>query len=205
MKEQTLDDWLESLAAKQSTPGGGAAASLLMATAAALIEMVTIFTQGPRWIERQAKMQEVNEAAKQIRQQALELADEEAEAFSPVMSAYGLPKITEEEIAVRQQAVQQALIKAADVPAQIAKISQELLPTAKDLVDTCNPNLLSDVGVAAATAKAALESAIMNIEINTKLIYDHAVKDELQQTIEMAEQAITTADTVVEAVRKQLQ
>src|SRR5204862_328855 len=97
----TLVEWLEQLASKQPTPGGGAAAALAAATSAALVGMVSNYTTGPKWQDREARMQQIASEAAKLRQQALTLMDADAKAFAKVGEAYKSPHVTDTETEAR--------------------------------------------------------------------------------------------------------
>jgi formiminotetrahydrofolate cyclodeaminase len=202
--DDTIEDWLESLAAKQPTPGGGAAAGLLAATAAALVGMVSIYTTGPKWQAKTDRMQAIHDEAAVLRHQALELMAADAAAFTRVGEAYQLPKDTNEAQMTRKIAIQASLVGAAEPPRLTAELAARVIILADELIATGNPNVISDVAVASSTARAALESAIVNIEINAELITDEAIKNKLQVAIRDAVESINKADEVTAAVRQRI-
>jgi formiminotetrahydrofolate cyclodeaminase len=204
IRDEAVEAWLTELASRSPAPGGGAAAALCAATAAGLVGMVTAYTAGPKWADRQARMQVLNDQAARLRGDALGLADDDAAAFSAVGAAYGLPRQTEEEQAARRAAIQQALIGAAGPPAATGLLAVSLMEMARELVDQSNPNVLSDVAAAAAAARAALECAIVNIEINLRQIQDQAEAARLRSIVGDLEQAIGEGGRVVGDVRARL-
>jgi formiminotetrahydrofolate cyclodeaminase len=204
MQDETIKSWLDSLAAKQSTPGGGAAAALMTATSAALLGMVSIFTTGSKWTDRQEQMKKFSDDLETLRTQALKLADEDAKAFGAVSSAYNMPQELESDKAARAVAIQTALKVAAEPPIKTAQLTAQLVAIAKKLAEKGNSNVISDVAVAASCAKAALESAIVNIEINKQSIKDPEVKNELSAEAQRAEEAITEFESIFELVRNKI-
>jgi methenyltetrahydrofolate cyclohydrolase len=204
IRDQTVDAWLAELASRSPAPGGGAAAALCAATAAGLIGMVTAYTTGPKWADRQARMQQLGEEAARLRADAVAVADDDAAAFSAVGAAYKLPAETDEQKATRRATIQQALIGAAGPPARAGQLAARLVQMAQELVDTSNPNVVSDVAVAAAAARAALDSAIVNIEINLRQLHDVQETDRLGSVVSDLETAIGAAGRVVAAVRERL-
>lgn len=204
MKDTGLVEWLDNLAAKQPTPGGGAAAGLAAATAAALVGMVSIYTTGDKWADRTERMQTIHDEAGQLRQEAMELMEADAEAFGAVGVAYGLPKSNDDEKDVRRAAIQVALVGAAEPPRLTAQLAAKVLVLAEELVETGNPNVISDVAVAGTFVRAALDGAIDNIQINEQLIVDEAAKAKLQAAVAEAEVGIQKADAVVAAVRARM-
>ncbi len=200
-----MDMWLASLAAKTPTPGGGAVAALAAAIAAAQLGMVTAYTTGTKWQDREARMQELSTELTELWTGALSLVRADAEAFEAVGAAYKLPKTSSEaEDPARTVAIQTALAGAAEPPARVAKIAARVVLIAEELVTTANPNIISDVAVAASMARAALESAIVNVEINKREIKDLETKQQLQASISKAEAAMQKVDSVVHSVRKMI-
>jgi formiminotetrahydrofolate cyclodeaminase len=183
MKDQAIDEWLQSLAARQPTPGGGSVAALAAASAAALIGMVSIYTTGTKWADREAAMLDLHERAEAWRIHALDLAQEDEVAFAAVGAAYGLPKGTDVEVAARKVAIQAALVGAALPPVRTAQLAGEMIEATEQLVESANPNVLSDVGVASAMAEAAISSAVLNIAINLSQITDAGERDRLSATL----------------------
>jgi formiminotetrahydrofolate cyclodeaminase len=204
MRDRGLEDWLDSLAAKQPTPGGGAAAGLALATAAALVGMVSIYTTGEKWAEHADRMHAIYDEAAQLRQRALELMVADEQAFAAVGAAYGLPKNDENERTARRTAIQTALAGAAEPPLQVARFATEVLELAEELVNKGNPNVISDVAVAGTFVRAALEAAIDNIGINERLVTDETVKSRLSDAILQAQVGVEKADVVVAAVRMRI-
>jgi len=66
----------------------------------------------------------------------------------------------------RETAIAEATKHAAEVPLETAKMACEVLELAKDIAENGNVNSVTDAGVAALMAKAALEGAIYNVKIN---------------------------------------
>lgn len=201
MNSVSINDWLESLAAKVPTPGGGAVAALAAAIAAAQLGMVAIYTTGPKWQDREAQMQELHKELAELRNKALALVEADAAAFAKVGAAYGLSKETDGEKAARAQTIQEALAGAADPPVKTAQLAGRLVEIAAEIATTGNPSVISDVAVGASLAKASLESAIVNIEINEHSIKDPSAKQKLRQAVEDASDFIQEADNVVGVVR----
>jgi methenyltetrahydrofolate cyclohydrolase len=170
-------EWLAELASSAPTPGGGGAAAVTAATAAALVEMVCNLTIGkPAWAGHEPELTQIRDSAHDLRLAALAHADADAAAFGSVLAAYRLAKQTEEEQARRDGAIQTATLRAATVPLEIAATAAEAAQLASRLPGRSNPNVLSDVAVAATCAAAAIEAAAVNVEINLASLHDYATK-----------------------------
>ncbi|HVO53368.1 MAG TPA: cyclodeaminase/cyclohydrolase family protein [Solirubrobacterales bacterium] len=201
MKDQSIDEWLGALGSRTPTPGGGAAAALAAATAASLISMVAEYTTGERWADRSKQMESLGERARKLGGEAVGLADEDAAAFAAVGDAYSMPKATESERVARDAAIQTALACAAQPPRRVGELAIELIGLAGPLIESGNPNVISDVAVAASLAGAALESAIVNVEVNGGALSDEHAKLELRRAVGSLQEGVAGASAVVARVR----
>lgn len=205
MRKTTVEDWLTDLASELPAPGGGAAAGVSAAMAAALVSMVCNLTIGkPKFAEHEAVMREALAEAERLRLEALQLAEDDAEAFSGVIAAYKLPKSSDEEKAARTAAIQAGLVDAAAVPLAVAKVSAEVIRLSGRILEGSNPNVLSDVAVAASAAKSALESAALNVDINVVAIKDPAERERLASTLNEALQSKVQAEAIMQIVAKRI-
>ena len=205
MLDQTVGSWLEDLASDAPAPGGGAAAAMNAAIGAALVSMVCNLTIGkPRYVQHEPMMREALTSATELRAQAVQLAADDAAAFGAVTDAYKLPKDTDADKAARTEAIQAALVGAADVPLRTAAVAASVIDLAGRIMDGANVNVLSDVAVAAASARAALDAAVINVEINLGAMKDPARVDALRAELDKHTAAITTAAAIVAAVRERI-
>ena len=201
----TIGDYLTELGSSAPTPGGGAVAALSAAQAAALVEMVGNLSVGrsdDAEVER-TMVAAVAEAGA-LRTTALRLAADDAAAFSAVLTAYRLPKGDDALVAARQAAIQQALVAAAEVPMRAAAVAATVVELAERIRPGANRNVLSDVAVAAVTARAAIEASAVNVAVNAVGLADPAVRGALQQRIAVHRAAVADADRVLRAVEEQL-
>jgi formiminotetrahydrofolate cyclodeaminase len=199
---KSVETWLQELADRTPTPGGGGAAALTAAISAALIGMVTAYTTGEKWQDTEARMKELNAEAAELRAAALGLVAEDEAAFAAVGAAYRRPRGTDAEKSERAAAIQAALVEAAQPPARVARVARRLVDIAGELVESGNPNVVSDVGVASATAQAALQGAVLNIEINLRQITDRQAGTDLRAEVALATDSIERAGAVTERVRE---
>jgi formiminotetrahydrofolate cyclodeaminase len=198
-----MSTWLDQLADRTPAPGGGAVAALCAASAAALLEMVANYTTGGKWADREEAMKAVLAEAGELRARAAQLAQDDAEAFGAVGAAYALPRSTPEEKAARRAAIEEATRGAAEPPVQVGQVATRLVALAEQMVEPVNPNVLSDVGVAAATARAALSGSITNITVNAAFLGD-ADGTRLRAEAAGLEQAMAQADAVAARVLEKL-
>jgi formiminotetrahydrofolate cyclodeaminase len=198
-----MSDWLDRLADRTPTPGGGAVAALCAASAAALLEMVANYTTGGRWADREEAMRAVAREVSDLRARAAQLAQDDEEAFGAVGAAYGLPRSTPEEKAARRAAIQEATRGAAEPPVQVGRVATRLVAIADGMVEPANPNVVSDVGVAAAAARAALSGSVTNIVVNAALL-DEAQAAPLRAEAAELERVMAQADGVAARVVERL-
>ncbi|RIW10278.1 cyclodeaminase/cyclohydrolase family protein [Veillonella parvula] len=178
--EQRVIDFVAATASKEATPGGGAIAALTAATGAALAEMVANLTVGKKGYEAvQPEMEALQVKAEEIRNRMLELSQADADVFNIFMKALGLPKNTDEEKAIRTEAIQQAYKDAAMVPFEIGGLANQIFDLAELASRKGNQNLITDGIIAAINARAAVKSAFLNVRINLSGIKDESFVAEL--------------------------
>jgi formiminotetrahydrofolate cyclodeaminase len=187
MQQEALGTFLDQLASSAPTPGGGSVAALCGALSAALSSMVANLTLGrEKYKDVEPAIREALEQAERLRAEFTQLIDDDIAAYGALSAAYRLPKATPDEQAERSAHIQGALQGAADAPMRIAEQARQALDLCRALVEIGNPNVISDVGVAAITAHAALESAELNVLINLKAIKDQALADALLHRLNAA-------------------
>ena len=202
---QTIDAWLDELASSAPAPGGGAAAALSASMGASLICMVCSLTIGkPKYAAFDEQLTAVLGEAQQVRLAALGLVDEDARAFTAVMAAYKLPRADDAERATRTAAIQQALAAAAEVSLRIAELGQRVIELAGEITAGANANVVSDVAVAASAGRAALQSALVTVDVNLASMTDERALTAISLRAGRCEQAIGRADAVVGEVRKKI-
>ncbi len=178
IRESTLDAFLNELASSAPTPGGGSSAALMGAMGAALISMVCNLTLGKeKYAHVQDEARDLLHRSEALRARLTDLVQEDIDAFGRLSQCYKLPKSTPEEKAQRSAALQECLVEACTVPLETAEACSRLIDLCGPAADIGNRQAISDVGVAVYAARAGLESAALNVEINLALIKDHAFVD----------------------------
>ena len=163
----SVEEFTALLAAGTPTPGGGSAAALAGGLAASLLQMVCGLTIGKEaYKAHETALKSLSDRAGGLRLELIELVDRDASAYDRVMQALRRPKATEIEKAARREALSRANLAATEVPLATAEACAALIEMAADLAGMANRNALSDVGTAAALAKAGLDGAILNVRTN---------------------------------------
>jgi formiminotetrahydrofolate cyclodeaminase len=177
--DRSVRDFCAELASGAPVPGGGAAAALAGALAAALASMTLNYTVGRRRFERvEAEMRALLSRAETIRHELLELVERDAEAYQSVVDAQGQARERSEPSAQRDEAVQRALADAVRVPLRAAVLAADVLALCEPIAERGNQRLISDVGVAALLADAALQAAGLNVRVNLAELRDAALESE---------------------------
>jgi glutamate formiminotransferase/formiminotetrahydrofolate cyclodeaminase len=170
--------FVERLAAGTATPGGGAAAAYAGAMAAGLVGMVARLTLGKKkYAEVEAEMQSVLESADKLRADLTASVEADSAAFEAVMEAFKLPKGSDEQIAAREAAVDQAYVHAAEVPMRVARDAVAVMGLAAIAVEKGNVNAISDAGSSAYLARAALSGAGLNVRSNAAVVKDRGTAE----------------------------
>jgi formiminotetrahydrofolate cyclodeaminase len=200
--DETLASWLDALASQSATPGGGAAAALLVGTGAALVEMACGLTIGREKFKHvEALMIAARSEAGTLRARADRLRIEDSAAFDEVSAAYALPRGTLEEKALRTERIQHALRRATEVPLQSTETGVLVLEQAAAIAARANPNVISDVGAGALSARAGAEASALNVRINLAAIKDLAYAHDRSAVLgELLRRAAAATDTVLSVV-----
>ena len=117
LTNQKITVFLEKTASGTPVPGGGSVSALSAALGAGLAEMVanlTIAKKGYEAVENE--MQETAETLKHLREKLVTEVDKDSNAYKDVLTAFKLPKDTEDEKEQRAGAIQDAMKNAARVP-----------------------------------------------------------------------------------------
>ncbi|MGX7030016.1 cyclodeaminase/cyclohydrolase family protein [Vagococcus zengguangii] len=175
MINQTIEHFINELGSEKSTPGGGSAAAVTGAIGISLTQMVVSLTTGKaRYAEHQTLLDDVQAQATVLTQRFIDGIQEDIAAFNHVMEAYRLPAQTEDEKCLKQVQIEATSKEATIAPFNMMETSVEALRLSQQLLGKSNPNVLSDLGVAALNLSAALQSSWLNVLINLKNIQDEA-------------------------------
>lgn len=206
MMEQSCTRFLAELAGKAPVPGGGGAAALVGAAGVALGNMVGCLTTGKKkYAAVEADIQTLNAKAEALRRELEALVQADAEAFAPLAAAYGLPKDTPAQAAHKAAVLDAALNTACAVPLEIMQKCAEGIVLVEEYAAKGSVLAVSDAGCAAALCKAALQSASLNVFINTKLMTDRPRADALDaQADALLNEYVPRADAVFASVTNKL-
>ena len=165
--DKKVSEFLAETASKAPAPGGGSASALAGALGTALSEMVINLTVGKKkYLEVSEELAGLLPKLAGIHKDLEASIDKDTDAFNLVMDAFGLPKDTDEEKATRRKAIQEATLKATEVPLGVMEKALEALQLTVTVAKKGNKNSISDAGVAALLLAGAIDGAAYNVRIN---------------------------------------
>ncbi|KPL24952.1 MAG: methenyltetrahydrofolate cyclohydrolase [Anaerolineae bacterium SM23_84] len=173
LTQKPVSTFLDQLASSAPAPGGGSAAALGAAIGAALVSMVANLTVGKKqYVDVEEDIQRILERSETLRRRCEELLEQDVAAYTMVSQAYRMPRDTDEQKEARSAAIQEALKGATSVPMALAEACVEILKLCPESAEKGNVRAVSDVGVGALMAEAALRAAALNVWINLGSIKD---------------------------------
>ena len=176
----TVKGFADETLRESPAPGGGSVAAYMGALGAALGTMVAnLSAHKPGWDDRWDEFSRWADCGVELETELLHLVDEDTEAFNRIMAAFGMPKNTEEDKRLRSEAIQSATLFAAQVPLETMKTSFKAFEICRAMAETGNPNSVSDAGVGALAARAAVLGAGLNVKINASSLKDKTTAEAL--------------------------
>jgi len=173
-----VESFIEQLAAPTATPGGGSAAAASGAMAAGLAAMVASMSRGKKaYVQYERQLSEAISQLSQLREDLKASIDADAESYQAVMAAYKKAK----DSAAADGILDAALKQATSVPLSVAERAREVLQITEGLRPITNPNMKSDLMTAGALARAAIEGALANVEINLESLKDQLFVAQVRQ------------------------
>ena len=177
---QEKADFLDELADGKPTPGGGSAAAYSAAMGAGLVAMVARLSIGKKkYADVEDEMKKVLAEAESLRADLTNAVEEDANSFKAIMQAFKFPKGSDEEKAIRSEAIQNATFDASQVPLNTAHDAVLVMELALLVAQKGNLNAITDAASGAAMARAALSAAGYNVRINLSSLKDKALAESL--------------------------
>ena len=169
----TVEDFANETASESPAPGGGSISAAMGALGISLATMVAnLSSHKPGWDERWEEFSLWAEKGQALKDELLMLVDEDTRAFNLIMDAFGLPKGNDVEKATRTAAIQDATRFAIEVPFRVMQRSFDSMEIIRAMVETGNPNSVTDAGVGALAARSAVMGAFLNVKINASGLHD---------------------------------
>ncbi|QGG49406.1 cyclodeaminase/cyclohydrolase family protein [Heliorestis convoluta] len=204
--EESLQEVLAQSASAAPTPGGGSVSAIAGAFGAAMVAMVGNLTVGKeKYKDVEPEVKELLAQSNQLMKELEELVQADIDAFNNYMDVFKMAKNTEEEKALRAEALQKAAIAATDVPLRIGEATIKGLQVAQKMAALGNKVAISDVGVGAYLGEAALKGALLSVDINIPVIKDQAyVEKAVAKRDELIAEAEALRSKAVEVVKERI-
>jgi glutamate formiminotransferase/formiminotetrahydrofolate cyclodeaminase len=198
----TATDFLEAVASSDPVPGGGSVAAYAGALSAALVRMVAGLTLGrKKYAAVESEMTVIAGNAHKLSEALSRLVERDAAAYAAVSAAYKLPK----DDASRRDAIEKALLGAAEVPLETARLCVEAAALAADVAAKGNSNAITDAGVAAVLAEAGCRGAAWNVRVNVISLANRESGAHLEaEAAKLVEAAAASAAAAIAEVEKAL-
>jgi len=176
----SLSAFADETASESMAPGGGSIAAYVGTLGISLGTMVAnLSAHKAGWDNRWKEFSDWAEKGQTYKHTLLALVDEDTQAFNQIIEAFRMPKTSSKEKSLRSQAIQEATKYATEVPLKVMKTACESMEVMKAMVKIGLQNSLSDAGVGALCAKAAVTGAYFNVRINAKDLKNRQLADAL--------------------------
>lgn len=200
----TLTDFADETASESPAPGGGSISAYVGALGISLGTMVANLSSHKKgWDDRWEEFSVYAQKGQKIKKELLRLVDEDTHAFNKIMDAFSLPKKTDEEKTARKLAIEAATVYAIEVPLKVMQASLDSFDTIATMANIGNPNSVSDAGVGAICARAAVYGAYLNVKINASGLADKSVANEyIEKAKGLLAQAFEQEKTILSKVEE---
>lgn len=194
MITQSFQELVDSMAAKTPTPGGGAAAAMAGCMGTSLFLMTVRFSQGKKAnVDREDDLARVESLLDDHLKRLMPMAERDCKAFDLVSAAYGMPKDSDDQKALRDKAIQEAMVGAMVVPEETQAMIRDVFVAMEQVSDCIPKSIVSDLASGAALLLAAAEGAFLNVRINAAYLTNR----------ELADTTMTRATAVRDEIRRQ--
>jgi len=205
--DDSVRNYLDEISSGSPTPGGGNVSAFSAAVASSLGIMVCNLTIGKKkYIEVEEEIKDIKFELSLAKEEFLNLAEKDNQAFDKVMQAFKLPKDTDEQKKRRSESIEAATLEAAEAPAEVLKYCCKIAPLFQSLAEKGNQNSVSDSGVAAALITTAAEGAYLNVLINCSSLSNQTVAREILKKNEIIlDEVKKTGSDISDEIRKKLE
>jgi glutamate formiminotransferase/formiminotetrahydrofolate cyclodeaminase len=195
-----LKAFADETASESPAPGGGSISAYVGALGISLATMVANLSSHKRgWDARWDEFGQWADKGQELKRQLLDMVDEDTNSFNAIMAAFRLPKGSDAEKAARKEAIQAATKYAIEVPFKVMELAMASFEIVKAMAEVGNPNSVTDAGVGALCARAAVHGAFMNVKINCGDLEDKAFVADI---LAKGEALIAEADALEQEVTR---
>jgi formiminotetrahydrofolate cyclodeaminase len=205
--DDSIRNYLDEISSSSPTPGGGNVSAFSGAVASSLGIMVCNLTIGKKkYADVEEEIKDIKFELSVAKEEFLNLAEKDNQAFDKVMKAFKLPKDTDEQKKVRTESIEAATLEAAEAPAEVLKYCCKIVQLFQTLAEKGNQNSISDAGVAAALISTAAEGAYLNVLINCSSLSNQTVAREILKKNEIILSEVKkSGEEISEAIKSKLE
>jgi formiminotetrahydrofolate cyclodeaminase len=201
--EMDIEEFAANIARPEPYLAGGSVAAHVGSFGAALGEMMAGLTEGrAKFTEQDAHVRQIHIELANIRKELRDLAEEDSAAYQSVLNARKLPKSSDEEKAVRGEAIERAIKEATEIPLRNVRAAFRALELLRILIDIGNPNARTDAAIGAQLAYASLKSTQYNVIANAPEISDKAFAEscsnEAGDLVQRAQEILQQIDLIMD-------
>ena len=187
----SLSDFADLTASEAPAPGGGSIAAYSGTLGVALATMVANLSSHKRgWDDKWEFYSDWAVKGEKYKQTLLLLVDEDTNAFNKIMSAFQLPKKSEEDKKIRKQAIENATLYATEVPLKVMQTAYDSMEVMEAMAKDGLPASISDVAVGTLSARTAVYGAYYNVKINANTLKN---KDKASKLLQKANEILNNA------------
>jgi glutamate formiminotransferase / formiminotetrahydrofolate cyclodeaminase len=194
----SLNDFADETASESPAPGGGSIAAYIGSLGAALATMVANLSSHKKgWDDQWSAFGDWAEKGQALKDELLRLMDADTRAFNRIMAAFALPKDNDGEKAARTNEIQAATKLAMEIPFAVMQAAWSSMELIRAMAEKGNPNSVTDAGVGALCARAAVIGAFMNVRINAAGCADKGFVAEMIAKGKAIEEKTIAAETEI--------
>lgn len=187
------NDFLAALSDSKNVTGGGSAAALNGAVSASLV--IKVFDNEYRKDRHPDKVEEIESRVSslhQIKNRFQEIINEDPEALHPLISAYKLPKESDEEQEKRQSAIQDGIEAAARPQVEIMELLNDTIEHQRYLIDIRpSGEIVTNLAESILFAQSALNVAYIGSRTNFEAL---SVADKRKERLDYVNQLLTVGE-----------
>ncbi|MEI7964503.1 MAG: glutamate formimidoyltransferase [Chitinophagaceae bacterium] len=202
----TLTDFANETASESTAPGGGSISAYVGALGISLATMVANLSSHKKgWDDQWEYFSNWAEKGEQYKNELMKLVDADTRAFNKIMTAFALPKSNDAEKKIRKAAIQEATKLAIEIPFRVMETACNSMDVISEMVQKGNPNSVTDAGVGALCARAAVIGAFMNVRINAAGYDDQTfVQDIVARGASIQQRAMALEASILEDVNAKI-
>lgn len=156
----------DQVASSSPTPGAGAVSCVCAAFATALIAKALKMTNERAKAENTAATTELSDTLHRGNDALSRAADDDSSAFDSFLGALALPKSTDDEKAIRREALARAALAAAAVPIDAAENILAMLDAADSAAKIVRMQFLDDIRASVDLLRGAGAAALRSFDAN---------------------------------------